>query len=82
MLSKISIEKDEGGRLMLVFRKVALNEPQKNEQPKIEKAETKDKVQPSVSHVFEMLLRKGIKTYKTEKKTASLESAKLGLNSV
>lgn len=34
----------------------------------IEKAEAEDKVQPSVSHVLEMLLRKGIKTYKTEKK--------------
>jgi len=33
----------------------------------IEKAEAEDKVQPTVSHVLEMLLRKGIKTYKTEK---------------
>lgn len=34
----------------------------------IEKAEAEDKVQPTVSHVLEMLLRKGIKAYKTEKK--------------
>jgi len=34
----------------------------------IEEAETEDRVQPSVSHVLEMLLRKGIKAYKTEKK--------------
>ena len=33
-----------------------------------QKAATEDKVQPSVSHVLEMLLRKGIKTYGTEKK--------------
>jgi len=29
-----------------------------------------DRVEPSVSHVLEMLLRKGIKTYKTEKRKA------------
>ena len=34
----------------------------------IEEAETEDRVQPSVSHVLEMLLRKGMKTYKTGKK--------------
>jgi len=34
----------------------------------IEKAEAEDKVQPSVSHVLEMLLRKGIKTYRMERK--------------
>jgi len=27
-----------------------------------------DRVEPSVSHILEMLLRKGIKAYKTEKK--------------
>lgn len=32
----------------------------------IQKAEAEDKVQPSVSHVLEMLLRKGIKTYKAD----------------
>lgn len=34
----------------------------------IEKAKAEDKVQPTISHVLEMLLRKGIKTYKREKK--------------
>jgi len=34
----------------------------------IEKAEEEDKVPPSVSHILEMLLRKGIKTYRTENK--------------
>jgi len=34
----------------------------------IEKAEAEDKVQPTISHVLEMLLRKGIKTYKRERK--------------
>ena len=34
----------------------------------VERAEAEDRVQPSVSHVLEMLLRKGIKTYKAEKK--------------
>lgn len=33
-----------------------------------ERAEAEDKVQPTVSHVLEMLLRKGIKAYKMEKK--------------
>lgn len=33
-----------------------------------EKAQAEDKVQPSVSHILEMLLRKGIRAYKTEKK--------------
>jgi len=36
-------------------------------QLEIRKAEAEDKVQPSVSHVLEMLLRKGIKAYKAEK---------------
>jgi hypothetical protein len=35
----------------------------------IEKAEAEDKVQPTVSHVLEMLLRKGIRAYKAEKTT-------------
>jgi hypothetical protein len=34
----------------------------------IQKAEAEDKVPPSISHVLEMLLRKGIKTYKADKK--------------
>ena len=34
----------------------------------MEKAEGEDRTEPSVSHVLEMLLRKGIKAYKTEKK--------------
>jgi len=34
----------------------------------IEKAEAEDRVEPSVSHVLEMLLRKGIKAYKAEKR--------------
>jgi len=34
----------------------------------IEKAKDEDRTEPSVSHVLEMLLKKGIKTYKTEKK--------------
>jgi len=34
-------------------------------------AEAEDKVQPSVSHILEMLLRKGIKTYKSERKRRS-----------
>jgi len=34
----------------------------------IQKAEAEDKVQLSISHILEMLSRKGIKTYKTEKK--------------
>ena len=34
----------------------------------IEKAEAEDKVRPGVSHVLEMLLRKGIRAYKVEKK--------------
>jgi hypothetical protein len=33
-----------------------------------EKADLEDKVQPTVSHVLEMLLRKGIKAYKRERK--------------
>lgn len=35
------------------------------------KAELEDKVQPTVSHVLEMLLRKGIKAYKRERKIYS-----------
>jgi len=34
----------------------------------IEKAEVEDKAQPSVSHILEMLLRKGIRAYKAERK--------------
>jgi len=34
----------------------------------VEKAEVEDKAQPSVSHILEMLLRKGIRTYKAERK--------------
>ena len=34
-----------------------------------EKAEAEDRAEPSVSHVLEMLLRKGIKTYYNNKKT-------------
>jgi hypothetical protein len=30
----------------------------------VERAEVEDRVQPSVSHVVEMLLRKGIKAYR------------------
>ena len=33
----------------------------------IQKAEAEDRVQPSISHILEMLLRKGIKAYKLEK---------------
>jgi len=33
----------------------------------IEKAEAEDKVLPTVSHVLEILLRKGIKSYKAER---------------
>ena len=36
-----------------------------------EKAELEDKVQPTASHVLEMLLRKGIKAYKRQQKTSS-----------
>lgn len=36
-----------------------------------EKAELEDKVQPIMSHVLEMLLRKGIKAYKRQHKTSS-----------
>ena len=32
-------------------------------------AEVEDKVQPTVSHVLEMLLRKGIRAYKAQKTT-------------
>jgi len=34
----------------------------------IERAEAEDKAQPNISHILEMLLRKGIKTYKIERK--------------
>jgi len=34
-----------------------------------EKAEDEDRAEPSVSHVLEMLLRKGIKTYYNNRKT-------------
>ena len=34
-----------------------------------EKAEAEDRAEPSVSHVLEMLLRKGIKTYYNNRKT-------------
>jgi len=34
-----------------------------------EKAEAEDRAEPSVSHVLEMLLRKGIKTYYNSRKT-------------
>jgi len=34
----------------------------------IKKANGEDRTEPSVSHVLEMLLRKGIKTYKNENK--------------
>lgn len=34
----------------------------------IEKAETEDRVKPSVSHVLEMLLRKGIKVCRAERR--------------
>jgi len=34
-------------------------------------AEAEDKVQPSVSHILEMLLRKGIKTYRLEREEPS-----------
>jgi hypothetical protein len=33
----------------------------------IQKAEAEDRAQPSISHILEMLLRKGIKAYKLEK---------------
>jgi uncharacterized protein (UPF0335 family) len=36
-----------------------------------EKAELEDKVQPIMSHVLEMLLRKGIKAYKRQHKISS-----------
>jgi hypothetical protein len=32
-----------------------------------QKAEAEDRVQPSISHILEMLLRKGIKAYRLEK---------------
>ena len=35
-----------------------------------EKAELEDKVQPTVSHVLEMLLRKGIKAYKRQQRAS------------
>jgi len=34
----------------------------------VQQAEIEDKAEPTVSQVLEMLLRKGIKTYKTEKR--------------
>ncbi len=34
----------------------------------IRRAEAEDKAEPSVSHVLEMLLRKGIRAYKEDKK--------------
>jgi len=34
----------------------------------VEQAETEDRAEPTVSQILEMLLRKGIKTYKTEKR--------------
>jgi len=33
-----------------------------------------DRAEPSVSHVLEMLLRKGIKAYKTEKRKAHVDT--------
>jgi len=48
--------------------KVVFDEFKRIYEVEIERAEVEDKVQPSVSHVLEMVLRKGIRAYKAERK--------------
>jgi hypothetical protein len=62
-VTKIKIEGTIDKRVFEEFKRVYVLE--------VERAEVEDRVQPSVSHVLEMLLRKGIKTYETDKKTGS-----------
>jgi len=70
----VTLEDEEKGQLNTRIKiegtidKAVLEEFKRIYELELERAETEDKVQPSVSHVLEMLLRKGIKTYKTERK--------------
>lgn len=70
----MTLEDEEKGQLNTRIKiegtidKAVLEEFKRIYELELERAETEDKVQPSVSHVLEMLLRKGIKTYKTERK--------------
>jgi hypothetical protein len=58
--TRVKIEGTKGKTVFEEFKRINALE--------IEKAETEDNLQPAISLVVEMPLRKVIKTYKTEKK--------------
>jgi len=51
----------------MVHLKTVFEEFKRIYELEIQQAEAEDRVQPSISHVLEMLLRKGVKAYRLEK---------------